>query len=477
MTDILQLPGWEVSGIRLEGGEYIIGAAFVAQAEACVKCGVIGQLYRHGTKTTRYRDSPIRGNPVILEGIVQRYRCKECGETFVQAPAGIDDTRRMTTRCIDYIQEQVIKDSFTHVAEHVGCTEGTVRNIASERFKEFDDGFKPYLPELMGMDETKLDGDMRGIITDLGNRRPIDILRDRDKTTIINWLSQFKDKSQVKGLAIDMWRAYRDAAHIVFPGLPVVIDKFHVVRMANLALEEVRKASQKEKTKAERIHYKRSRLLLLKRYKRTNDQQRFNLDMWLDNEPTLAEAYWLKERLFDIYDMPKAEAIAAYDSFADSVPKAMRPHFKDLTRAMDNWRPEILNYFDHPITNGYTEALNGVIKVVNRNARGYGFDVLRAKILGRKPKGAAPVADTTPLPGFARSYTPTAAEGHKLLVEALGNRCESCQGVFPHIEAHHIGPVVSGEKVKVAYLCPNCHRRFHTERANHGNQLSTPFYE
>lgn len=132
MTDILQLPGWEVSGIRLEAGEYIIEAAYTIKTDTCVKCGVIGNLYRHGTKKLRYRDSPIRGNPVVLEGTVQRYRCKECGETFVQAQDGIDDTRRMTTRCIEYIQEQAIKDTFTHVAEHVGCAEGTVRNIASE---------------------------------------------------------------------------------------------------------------------------------------------------------------------------------------------------------------------------------------------------------------------------------------------------------------------------------------------------------
>lgn len=477
MTDILQLPGWEVSAIRLEEGEYIISATYTTQASACVKCGVIGNLYRHGTKTVRYRDSPIRGNPVILEGTVQRYRCKECAETFVQAPEGIDDTRRMTTRCIEYIQEQVIKDSFTHVAEHVGCTEGTVRNIASERFKEFDDDFKPYLPEWMGMDETKLDGSMRGIIADVGNRRPIDILRDREKPTIIKWLSQFKDKDAVKGLAIDMWRPYKDAAHVVFPGLPVVIDKFHLVRMGNYSVESVRKASQKEKTKAERIHYKRSRLLLLKRYKKTTDKQRFNLDMWLDNEPELAEAYWLKERLYDIYDMPKAEAIAAYDAFPDSIPADMKKHFGDLTRAMRNWRTEILAYFDYPITNGYTESLNGVIKVVNRNARGYGFDVLRAKILGRKypMKTTAPVV--VPLPGFARMHTGVAAEGHKILIEALGNRCESCHGVFNDLEAHHMRPVVDGERPRHVYLCAACHRRFHMQEASHGNQHSTPDYE
>jgi hypothetical protein len=45
---------------------------------------------------------------------------------------------------------------------------------------------------------------------------------------------------------------------------------------------------------------------------------------------------------------------------------------------MTNWETEIFNYFDHPITNAYTEALNGLIR---RMGRGYSFEALRAKIL------------------------------------------------------------------------------------------------
>lgn len=131
MTDILNLPGWEVSGTRMDAGKHIIEARYTAPADTCVKCGAIGNLYRHGTKKLRYRDSPIRSTHVILEGTVQRYRCRVCGATFVQAQDGIDDTRRMTTRCVEYIQEQAFKVTFTHIAKHVGCTEGTVRNIAS----------------------------------------------------------------------------------------------------------------------------------------------------------------------------------------------------------------------------------------------------------------------------------------------------------------------------------------------------------
>ncbi|WP_420883040.1 transposase [Trinickia caryophylli] len=38
-------------------------------------------------------------------------------------------------------------------------------------------------------------------------------------------------------------------------------------------------------------------------------------------------------------------------------------------------------YFDHPVTNAYTESLNNLIRVMNRLGRGYSFEALRAKIL------------------------------------------------------------------------------------------------
>ncbi len=43
--------------------------------------------------------------------------------------------------------------------------------------------------------------------------------------------------------------------------------------------------------------------------------------------------------------------------------------------------PEILAYFDHPVTNAYTESLNSLIRVMNRLGRGYSFEALRAKLL------------------------------------------------------------------------------------------------
>lgn len=59
----------------------------------------------------------------------------------------------------------------------------------------------------------------------------------------------------------------------------------------------------------------------------------------------------------------------------------MRVAFAELLSAMKNWREPIFNYFDHRVTNAYTEAMNGLIKIANRAGRGYSFEVLRARML------------------------------------------------------------------------------------------------
>ena len=107
--------------------------------------------------------------------------------------------------------------------------------------------------------------------------------------------------------------------------------------------------------------------------------------MWLANEPHVAIAHNLKELFYCIYDQDnRADAEQVLNDWLYIIPPEMKKtakDFKPLVTAVKNWREEILAYFDKPLTNGYTEAMNGVAKVINRQGRGYSFEMLRAKLL------------------------------------------------------------------------------------------------
>ena len=93
-------------------------------------------------------------------------------------------------------------------------------------------------------------------------------------------------------------------------------------------------------------------------------------------------AYNAKEDFFDIYRCQnKTDAMELYDVWKETLDPDTKAAFFEVIRAVDNWRPEIFNYFDTPVTNAYTEAVNGMAKVANRMGRGYSFEAIRAKVL------------------------------------------------------------------------------------------------
>jgi transposase len=198
----------------------------------------------------------------------------------------------------------------------------------------------------------------------------------------MRFLHHLDDKERIQYVAMDMWTPYRDACRAVIAQARIVVDKFHVVRMANDAMERVRKRLRESLTPKQHRGLMHDRFVLLKRERALNDEERLNLDGWTKNYPELGEASRLKEQFFGIYDAETPdEAQAKFIQWQKSIPPEIADAFADIERAWDNWAMSILNYFKHPVTNAYTESLNNLIRVMNRLGRGYSFEALRAKVL------------------------------------------------------------------------------------------------
>lgn len=168
----------------------------------------------------------------------------------------------------------------------------------------------------------------------------------------------------------------------ILPQARIVIDKFHVVRMANECLEKVRKEIRGSLSDKQRRGLMHDRFILLKREANLQGLERLTLESWTKNYPALGAAYRAKEDFFAIYDaMTVQEAQSLYEAWENNLTPEIKDAFYPLTRAVNNWMPEIMAHFDHPVTNAYTESLNNLIRVMNRLGRGYSFEALRAKIL------------------------------------------------------------------------------------------------
>src|SRR5690625_514799 len=349
----------------------------------CPKCGTIPNLYKHGKKQQLFFDLPMHAKRVGLFIKRQRYKCRECNETFFENLPDMDVNRSVTNRLLDWIQVASLEKTFTSVAYDIGIDEKTVRNIFNDYVTELEAQTDFRTPKWLGIDEVHLLKNYRCVITDVENKSVIDILRKRNKDTVISYLSKLQEIDKIELVAMDMWNPYKSAVNTVIPHAKIVIDKFHVVKLANEALEKIRKANRQNVSAKERRQLMRDRYVLLTRSKDLIDfDDQIKLQVWTQNFPLLGQAYELKEQFFDIYEAESINnAYKLYQNWLSNVPKELMTYFEDLIKAMNNWEEEIFNYFDSPITNAYTESLNRLIKTMNHVGRGYSFEALRAKIL------------------------------------------------------------------------------------------------
>ncbi|MBN1890108.1 MAG: ISL3 family transposase [Thermoflexales bacterium] len=383
--NILNLPDWEVLDVEENQGDYLITARYIPGPASCPVCKrMLPRLQLFGTKQRCFMDLPIHAKRVGILVRYQRYRCKECGHTFVQELPDMHEERKMTRRLLAYIEQETLRRTFVSVADDVGMGESSVRSVFHDYAARLEKSFKSNVtPRWLGIDEIKIIKRPRCVIANVEKNTIVDLLEDRTKKKVTRYLMGLSDRHLVELVAMDMWGPYRDAVRAALPGAVIVIDKFHVVRMANASLDAVRKSIRDGLTRSQCNRLMHDRFILLRRKAELEPDKRLILDVWLDRFPALGAAYKLKEDFFDIWDTPQSSqaAIERYEEWKAGIPGDVAWAFEDLTTAVQNWETEIFAYFDHRVTNAYTESLNNITRLIYRVGRGYSFEAIRAKML------------------------------------------------------------------------------------------------
>jgi transposase len=168
--------------------------------------------------------------------------------------------------------------------------------------------------------------------------------------------------------------------------VPVVYDKFHMIKKMNEALDETRRSLFREETELNKRNViKGLRWLLLKNTSTlaTNTIQKIQLDEALAVHKPLAQAYYLKEELRMLWQEPDRDSAETY--LTQWMEKARSTTIQPLVKfcnMMAAHRTGILNYFSFPISTGPLEGFNNKIKVLKRTAYGYrDMEFFKLKIL------------------------------------------------------------------------------------------------
>jgi transposase len=384
MTDILNLPNWKVLSTEENANSFYITAEIEYEPRACPHCGVINPKLQHfGKREQEIPDLPIRFKKTVIKAITQRYRCLDCGRTFYEALPHVDEKRQATCRLIDHIRLASIEKPFTDLQNEVMVDDKTIRNIFDDYVEWLEETVQFDTPVWLGIDELQLyrRTSAYGVLTNIKARTVYDILKNRSKETVTKRIQKM-DKKKIELVCMDMWRPYREVMEVLLPGIPVVVDKFHLVRMASDALERYRIAMKEELPAAQRRQLKSDRFAMLRRKGNQTAKDKLTLEIWFTAYPEMRTAYELKERFYEIFDMEKRnEAEKEYTEWLKSIPTPLEKWFKDLVRAVDNWNGEIFNYFDFHTTNAFTESSNAKTRAIHQEGRGYSFKALRAKVL------------------------------------------------------------------------------------------------
>jgi len=333
---------------------------------------------KRGTVTRQFKTLPIGKKEVLIELPVQRIECLSCRKVkqvkldFTKENCSY--TKSFERYAIDLCRLLPISD----ISRLLKVSWGTIKEIEKKYLKKHFD--KPKLKHLkrIAIDEVYLGKKTKyltlvmdlvtGAVVYIGDGKSADALKPF-------WKKLRSSGAKIEAVAMDMGRAYIKAVNDNLPGVPIVFDHFHVIKLYNEKLTELRRDLQREAEEADKEVLKGTRWLLLKSPKKlnTHNEECEKLKNALKLNEPLAIAYYLKDDLGQIWKQNDKEE--ADFLLWEWVKKATLSGVKMLikfSQILVKHSDEILAYYDfNRMSSGPMEGTNNKIKTLQKRAYGY----------------------------------------------------------------------------------------------------------
>jgi transposase len=251
----------------------------------------------------------------------------------------------------------------------------TVKSIVKTHLAR--DYGKPVLQgvHFLGIDEIHLGKKKRfyTIVIDLEDGRIIWAKPGRGKAALRGfWRRLRQARAKIRAVAIDMSGAYWSAVLEHLPEAALVFDKFHVIKLMNERLDDLRREMVREAEGPLKLKIKGTRFLLLRNPTNLTDDQIPKLEEALHlNEPLLL-SWYLKEELHELWNQNSRKEMKAFlKDWCDKAGQTGIGQMIKMAKTLRTHASGIVSYADHPITSGRLEGINNKIKTLTK--RSYGF--------------------------------------------------------------------------------------------------------
>jgi transposase len=392
MSTSLLYHGFGVRGYRHAKTEYVEGGVVLhlihpPEKYCCSACGSTAVSSR-GQAVRRFRGPPIGSKPVTLVLPIPRVECRDCGVVRQVAVSFAEPRLRYTKSFARYALELSRLMTIKDVAEHLGISWDVIKDIQKQ-----DLGKRFGKPKLKHVRQIAIDEISVGkghhyvtVVLDLESGAVVHVGQGKGGDALTAFWKRLRSSgAKVQAVATDMSPAFIEAVITHLPQATLVFDRFHVMKLYNDKLSDLRRELHREAT--DLLHkdvLKGTRWLLLKRPEnldpRRNEPARLEEALRL-NRP-LALAYYLKEDLAEVWEQEDGQAAQAFllDWIHQAEASGIRV-LKTFAKTLRTHAWGILAYYDHPISTGPLEGTNNKIKTMKRQA--YGFrdqEFLRLKI-------------------------------------------------------------------------------------------------
>jgi transposase len=372
-----------------EEGNVIFTVTHKREKLHCPACGS-RDLILKGCSPRRFRMVPIGSKVIFLDLDIQRVACKRC-DTVRQVELGFADSRLSYTRAFErYVLELSRHMTILDVARHLHVSWDVIKDIQKRYLKRRFS--RPLLKDLryLAIDEIAVSKghhyvtvalDLEsGAVIFVGDGKGADALEPF-------WKRLSHSPATIEAVALDMSPAYVSAVLTHLPKATIVFDHFHVVKLFNDKLSDLRRNLYREaKDQLQKDVLKGTRWLLLKNPGNLDEKkgEKERLEEALKMNEPLYTAYYLKEDLREVWSQPgKKEAEKVLDEWIRKASSSDVAILKTMAKTLSSYKSGILNYYDFPISTGPLEGTNNKIKTMKRQAYGFrDMEFFKLKIMG-----------------------------------------------------------------------------------------------
>jgi len=390
---LVGLPDVMVTGVGEWPGWLMIAISSSRGRPSCAGCGT--SPHDHGRRGVTLVDLPVFGRPARLMWSKQRWLCpnRSCPiVTWTEQDSRIGTSKcALTTRAARWATVQVGRHgrAVSEVAADLGCDWHTVMDaVVVFGAPLINDPGRFGEVTAIGLDETLYVRESvyrkqvwSTQIVDVQRGQLLDVLAGKDAATCCAW---FENRpagwcERVKWATLDLSSLYRTVFDTMLPDAVQVADPFHVVQLANHALDECRRRVQNDtlghRGRRDDPLYRCRRQLVMAQERLTVDGRERLMGLLAAGDP--AREVWFawnaKEVVRQIYSHTDTEVATAWvaEIVRDFADETMPFEVRRLGRTIKRWKDQIVAWHASHVSNGPTEAINNLVKRVKRTAFGF----------------------------------------------------------------------------------------------------------